>query len=359
MVYGTVFFLINDVFLGKWAFSIYISRTRKLREKISKVEWLKLLSITFFIRSITPFSIGSEPYIIFWLRKRGISLRQASAIVSSLTVSWLLAQAIITWPSFITLQAQHNLVDPNKKELKYSWMVIAGLIVDIVSTLFVFTISYCKRVHYAFGLTRLKFNQIFKIKSSTALSKAELRHKYLDNKSFKKEFKRVFFNQTTIKILLLFTIQNILNYSLYALLAILILEGDQQNFQSFLNSFHIINVSTTSNNFLPTPGSEGTIQLTITKMNSLVGQGTVTAQPAASTQNTAKEESLNKVIFLWRWFQKYKPFLCSVAFMTIYFLVFKCRLAFMNKKLKEVGPHRNISPELNAWYTVTDSLVLL
>lgn len=359
MVYGTVFFLINDVFLGKWAFSIYISRTRKLREKISKVEWLKLLSITFFIRSITPFSIGSEPYIIFWLRKRGISLRQASAIVSSLTVSWLLAQAIITWPSFITLQAQYNLVDPNKKELKYSWMVIAGLIVDIVSTLFVFTISYCKRVHYAFGLTRLKFNQIFKIKSSTALTKAELRHKYLDNKSFKKEFKRVFFNQTTIKILLLFTIQNILNYSLYALLAILILEGDQQNFQSFLNSFHIINVSTTSNNFLPTPGSEGTIQLTINKMNSLVVQRAVTAQPAAENHNNAKEESLNKVIFLWRWFQKYKPFLCSVAFMTMYFLVFKCRLAFMNKKLKEVGPHRNISPELNAWYTVTDSLVLL
>ncbi|AHC40298.1 hypothetical protein OVS_02185 [Mycoplasma ovis str. Michigan] len=36
-----------------------------------------------------------------------------------------------------------------------------------------------------------------------AFSKTELRHKYLDNKSFKKEFKRIFFNLETIREMLL------------------------------------------------------------------------------------------------------------------------------------------------------------
>ncbi|AHC39999.1 membrane protein [Mycoplasma ovis str. Michigan] len=346
IAFGVVFFLINDLVLYKWAFSLHISKASWLKRKIPKIEWLKLLSITFFIRSVTPFSIGSEPYVIFWLKKRGIPLRRASAIVSSLTVSWLIAQAIITWPSFITLQVKHNLVAPNDNS-KYSWIVIAGLIVDIVSTIFVFTISYCKWVHYSFGLIRLRFNRIFKIKSSTALSKSELKHKHLDNKSFTKEFKRAFFNNTTIKVLFLFTVQNILNYSLYALLAIST-KGGELSLQNFLNSFHIINISTTSNNFVPTPGSEGSIQFTIKKMNELVNP-----QPQPPPEPSGKP--LEEVIFLWRWFQKYKPFLLSSSFLVIYFLVNK--LLLLKRKIKEQHPYKQISQELVSWYNVSDSLV--
>ncbi|RAO95359.1 hypothetical protein DNK47_00725 [Mycoplasma wenyonii] len=351
IVFGSLFFLINDLFLAKWAFSIYIPKNKRLKEKISKIEWLKLLSVTFFIRSITPFSIGSEPYIIFWLKKRGVSLRQSSAIVSSLTISWFLAQGIITWPSFIALQMNHNLVSPTRVDSKYSWAIVIGLIVDVVSTLFVFTISYCQWVHYAFGLIKLKLNYFFKFKNVVVLSKAELKHKYLDNKSFQRDFKRVFFNVTTIRALLVFTAQNLLNYALYALLAIVIIDD-----QNFINSFHIINISTTSNNFLPTPGSEGSIQFTIEKMNSLVSPEVngVTAK----TSNSDNSNSLKGVIFLWRWFQKYKPFLCSVAFLVVYFVVVKCRLAIFNKRLKEINRYKNISPELASWYTVNAPLTL-
>lgn len=349
IVFGSLFFIINDLFLAKWAFSIYIPKNRKLQEKISKIEWLKLLSVTFFIRSITPFSIGSEPYIIFWLKKRGIPLRQASAIVSSLTISWFLAQGIITWPSFIALQLNHNLVSPKHTDSKYSWAIVIGLIVDVISTLFVFTISYCQWVHYAFGLIKLKLNYFFKFNNTIVLSKAELKHKYLDNKSFQRDFKRVFFNVTTIRALLVFTAQNLLNYVLYALLAVVIIDN-----QDFINSFHIINISTTSNNFLPTPGSEGSIQFTIEKMNSLVNSG---SRKIVEQQTNDNSNSLKGVIFLWRWFQKYKPFLCSVAFLAIYFLVVKCRLAHSNKKLKEINRYKNISPELISWYTVNAPLI--
>ncbi|AGX88865.1 lysylphosphatidylglycerol synthase domain-containing protein [Mycoplasma parvum] len=338
-IFGILFFAINDIFLNKLSYSGRIFQKDK---KISFIEWLKLHSISFLIRSVTPFSIGSEPYIIWWLKKRGIPLRRGASIVSALTISWFLSQGIITWPSFIYLNLQGNWTK-NQPDLKYYWMMVSGLLIDFISTAFVFSISYSKRVHYFFSITKYKFNALFRIPNTLTIF--DIKWKYLSNKKFKKNFIRTFFNIVTFRAIFVFTIQNILNYSLFALFS----SSINNNWSNFFNNFHIINISTTSNNFVPTPGSEGSIQFTIDKMNKLFSlNGGSQVENGKTSENSNK---LNETIFLWRWSQKYQPLLLSSLFLFIYYLNF-----WIKKRINKFHLKKSICPELTSWYTVTYSL---
>ncbi|CCE66927.1 lysylphosphatidylglycerol synthase domain-containing protein [Candidatus Mycoplasma haematominutum] len=342
LIFGLSFFLINDLILAKLTFAGRI-RTNT-NKKISVIEWIKLHSITFFIRSITPFSIGSEPYVIWWLKKQGVPLRQGSAIVSALTISWFIAQGVITWPSFISLHIQNSWTS-TASELKYYWMIVVGLIVDAISSLFVFTISYCKRIHYLIALVKYKFSKFFNL--TVLLTIEELKRKYLENKSFKREFKRIFFDLTTLRTVTVFTIQNVLNYSLFALLANAI-KGDNH----FLTHFDIINISTTSNNFVPTPGSEGSIQFTIEKMHSLTNNP-LTSSSQTQTEGSSSENGTQEIIFLWRWFQKYQPLLLSSIFLSGYSFY-----KVLKESVKKIYLKTTVSPISNALYSVNNFLAV-
>ncbi|CBZ40774.1 Predicted integral membrane protein [Mycoplasma suis KI3806] len=343
LVFGIFFFVINDIFLAKFSYSGRVPKIGKDGKEISALEWLKLHSISFLIRSVTPFSIGSEPYIIWWLKKRGIPLGRGASIVSSLTVSWFLAQGIITWPSFIYLHAQGNWT-PNEAEHKYYWMMLLGLLVDFVSAVFVFSISYSKRVHYFFAMTKYKLNSFLKLGNSQTI--CDIKWKYINNKKFKKNFKRVFFNVVTFRSIIVFTIQNILNYSLFSLIS----AAMSGNWDNFFNNFHIINISTTSNNFVPTPGSEGSIQFTINKMTALTSTAPANGE---LLQSNGSPDSLSESIFLWRWSQKYQPLLLSSLFLSSYYIYF-----WIKSRIKQSRVKKDTYPELTSLYTVNDSLAL-
>ncbi|AFO52304.1 putative integral membrane protein [Candidatus Mycoplasma haematolamae str. Purdue] len=340
IVFGFLFFVIVEVVLGRLTYFGRINTFSRGEQKVSWYEWLKLLSVSFFIRSITPFSIGSEPYVIWWLRKRGIPLKQGSAIVSALTISWFIAQGVITWPSFIYLHIRGEW-NTKENETSYYWMIAAGLIVDLISGAFVFTISYSKKVHYGFALIKYHWNNLFRIQN--LVTKEFLRQKYIENTAFKSNFKRVFFNITTVKTVLVLTAQNLLLYSLYALLVLAI--NSQSGFKAFMDNFHIINISTTSNNFVPTPGSEGSIQFTIDKMHNLISK----VQESQTQDNNGKNA---EVIFLWRWFQKYQPVLLSV-----FFFVFIYIERLVARRSNKHRPNKNIYPGSASLYTANDSLI--
>ncbi len=67
------------------SFAIFYN-ARKYRVSAKWYEWIVFGAIILFINGITPFSLGSEPYKVYWLTRHGINNRDALLIVSSVSV---------------------------------------------------------------------------------------------------------------------------------------------------------------------------------------------------------------------------------------------------------------------------------
>lgn len=79
-----------------WRIWPYYLRLKDHNIYVEWYNWIIFCFITFLISSITPFAIGSEPYIIYWINKRGLSTKDAASIVASVMVLNPFVQVLIT-----------------------------------------------------------------------------------------------------------------------------------------------------------------------------------------------------------------------------------------------------------------------
>lgn len=218
-------------------------------------DWIIFCFITFFIGAITPFAMGSEPYIMYWLKKKGLQLKEATAIVASFTVINPFIQVLITWPSFFIICASYSANSNNPGWIGSFWSVFVGLMFDLIGTFFWFIMSISRRAHYILNLFIAKIKKIFKMKYK---SKEEIKEEYIKNSSFRKLFMAELRDKKFVIILSIGSlIWNILYYS--SLIFAFNFIDPSFRFNAF-DLFNYANIATTANNFIPIPGAEGTLQ---------------------------------------------------------------------------------------------------
>ncbi len=239
-------------------FIIYWYKLKKRNIIVEWYNWFIFIGTSFFIKAITPFALGSEPYAIYWLTKRGLSAKEATAIVSSFTIVCPFIQILITWPSFFWLCSFYGVqaANANSKWILCFWLTFAGLLVDITVTVFVSFMSFSKNFHYFFNLAINKVKKVFKLKFKT---KEEIKEEYIINQSFKK----IFINEIKdYKFMIFLVVLNIFwNFFYYSSMfyAMKLVIGAEAGL-SFIDVFNYVNVGVTANNFIPIPGAEGTLQ---------------------------------------------------------------------------------------------------
>ncbi|MGL4950580.1 MAG: glycosyltransferase [Mycoplasma sp.] len=241
------------VFLRAWSYSYKLKKNGK---SAKWYEWISFSLICGFLNAVTPFSIGSEPYCIYWLKKKGLSLQTASVIVASNTILFPIVQILITWPSFFVLCGLYGDLSVNSPWMIIFWFSFMGLIFDILGLLSLWLLSYSKNVHYFIGILISKFKKLFKMEYS---SKEDIKMEFKQKASFQREFAK---EMKDIKFMLLFgfgtIVWNFIYYfSVYFAIQLLAPVGTVVNFWDI---YHYTNVSLTANNFIPIPGGEGTLQ---------------------------------------------------------------------------------------------------
>lgn len=269
----------------------------KLKEDNIFVKWYDWLSFGFmgtFINSITPFAMGCEPYNIFWLKSKGVSLRRATIIVSSTFIFGSFSQILITWPSYFYITSLYPLLSYDIAWKTSFWLATAGLFIDLISIAFFWTLSYSRRVHCFINFILNWFKKKFKMKYKT---KDEIKNEFISNAVFKREFlnelKKI---KHTIILLLGNLLWNIFYYiSLFFSFKFLYTNTSID----FWQLFNYVNISVTANNFIPIPGAEGTLQLLLSVFLN-------------KSDVFTDSSSISSAIFIWRLFSSYIPTLIGI-----------------------------------------------
>ncbi len=218
-------------------------------------DWILFSFTTFFIGGVTPFAFGAEPYIIYWLNKRGVSAKEATAMVASLNIVSPYVQVLITWPSFFILCADYGVNSGNSAWIGCFWSVFAGLMFDLMGTTFWLLMSLSKSFHYHWNVL---VNWIRRLLKKDYKTKEEIRYEYVANATFKNMFKS---EMKDWKFVITTTIGSITWNILYycsMIFAFHLMAPDLPINEGQL--FNYTNVATTANNFIPIPGAEGTLQ---------------------------------------------------------------------------------------------------
>ncbi len=267
---------------------IYFYKLHKKKILVEWYNWAIFCFVTFFISAITPFSMGCEPYIIYWLKKRGLSLKESTAIVASFTILNPFMQVLITWPSFFVICADYGKYSSQLEWLISFWSVFVGLIIDLIGTCFWFMMSASKNAHYFFHLLINKVKKIFKLKYKT---KEEIKHEYKDNASFKKVFLE---QMKDYKFVIFVSVCSLLWNVLYycSLIFSFNLVDASLSFNPG-DLFNYVNVATTANNFIPIPGAEGSLQaILLMFIKNSVNVPNLTHQELETITNNS--------VFIWR-----------------------------------------------------------
>ncbi|WP_027119808.1 lysylphosphatidylglycerol synthase transmembrane domain-containing protein [[Mycoplasma] testudinis] len=301
--------IISMLFYWFWnSFGIWFN-SRAYHIKANFWEWFVFGITNVFVTSITPFSLGTEPYRIYWLTRHGLSNRDALLVVSSTSVYWTLVQIIVTWPSFIIVSLHYQEIVLFEGGLVAYWFSFLGMMMDIAVFVIFFSISYSRHVHVFLGQI---FNKILKLLKKPYKTKDQLYEEYRLKSSFKKayiaEMKRW---KHVIVQLVGVTILAIINYfsvyfSIQLLDTVIAKDYDVQTI------FNISNVAISANNFVPIPGGEGTIQIVLQRF--------ILAWDGGSTGNVDPDAflgQLNTAIFVWRAFNFYLPTVLGLLFFPI------------------------------------------
>ncbi|ACI60347.1 lysylphosphatidylglycerol synthase transmembrane domain-containing protein [Ureaplasma urealyticum] len=265
-----------------------------------KIDWWKWILYSFsliFLNAVTPFSVGSEPFSIYFLNKNGYhNLKKVSALLLVSSTFYELGQVIVTIPSFIYVN--YELITyavENKTALPfYYYLAVVGVIVDLCMTGVYFILGFSKKLHFNLALV---FNWVKKILKFKYLSKAELIQKSDENTSFKAIY-LIYFKNLRVS-LVAFIIGIVYNVAIYALMYISyrLIESNPHNV--FFDLFNYTNVAVTATNFVPLPGSEGSIQymLRIFLAND--------QHQIRYAMNYLSTQDVNNIIFIWRAFSIY------------------------------------------------------
>lgn len=321
ILYLIIIFLIFPIFRSFYFLSYYFLEIKKLNFKTSFFDLFSMSIIYIFIVSITPAAIGGEPYLIYWLRKKGLSVKQASALVLMNSTCAHLSGTIITLPSyFYIIFTYKNLVNVESWNIIF-WFSTIGLIDEIIVFISFIILSFSVRLHYWISLIFNYFLKILKLKHKT-------NKELIDQKSINTEFKKIlisYYKTKTIPIYI-FLSTFVYNFFLYSLMYISLCSIFDSNFFHFHEVFNFTNVATTANNFIPLPGSEGSLQYLLSLMLNL--------------EIDVSNNYINESIFIWRSGSGYVNSL--LGFIFIIFSCYHLWKRFQNKKYNKNPIKQNI-----------------
>lgn len=262
-----IIFLILFPFLKSFfIISFFVVSVKKLGIKIRKRDWINFTFTVSLITAITPSSLGSEPYIIFWLNKKIKNVKKASAITLGSNFIAQISSLIVTLPSFIYCMVMIKFNLSITTENVVFWFLIIGITLDVIVFLGILVIIYTKRIHFWFAIIFEKVKKILKKNSKT---KEQIREEIIQNGDFKKEV-IYFLKNWKGSIFSLFCLisYNILYYIAMFVTISLLIGSDKVDFWSV---FNFTNIGVTANNFIPIPGSEGSLQIVLKILLSKIG----------------------------------------------------------------------------------------
>ncbi|MEG1821102.1 MAG: YbhN family protein [Malacoplasma sp.] len=261
--------------------SFFVMSIKKLGIRIRKRDWITFTFTVSLITAITPSSLGSEPYVIYWLNKKIKNVKRASAITLGSNFIAQISSMIVTWPSFIYCMITFNLNLSITENYVVFWFLIIGISLDTLVFFGIIVVIYTKKIHY---LMAIVFEKMKKILKKPYKSNQTIKEEIIENGDFKKEV--VFFLKNwkgTFFSLCCMIFYNVLYYvAMFITMALLL----GPNNVDFWNIFNITNIGVTANNFFPIPGSEGSLQIVLKILLSNVSSINVSI--------------LDNSIFIWR-----------------------------------------------------------
>lgn len=311
-----LFILLLFPFVKLFTYVFYFHITlKKLGLRIRKRDWFIASWVSFLIICISPSSLGSEPFWIYWINKKIFNMKKASAIVLVNSVLMQLSSIIVTTPSFIYFCTQYENIVSNENGLIVFWFSVIGISIDFIILIGLYVIIFSKRIHYFFSSI---FHWVKKILGLNYKTKKEIISETITDMYFKKE---------AISILRLYScsITGLISYIIFTifLYGCLYLSfgmiADLETI-SFSAIFNYSNVGVTANNFVPLPGSEGSLQIILKIMLST----------SLGSTDTMKE-SIDNSIFIWRFFTNWFP--ASVGLIIISVKLINKFINFKNKKI--------------------------
>lgn len=299
----------------------------KLKQRGVVVEWYNWLIFSFlcfFIGGITPFAMGAEPYMIYWLTKRGLKPKEATAIVASFTVINPFIQVLITWPSFFYVCSMYQQNSSDPYWLGCFWAVFCGLMFDLMATCFWLIMSLSKKIHFWINYMISRLRKMVRLSYKT---KEEIKQEYVNNAAFQKAFIK---EMKDIKFTIALAFMSFLwNAYYYAALILAFNLLNPNNGISPWDIFNYVNIASTANNFIPIPGAEGTLQGTIATFIR-------TTNDISSLGNEQLKVLCDNSVFVWRFFTFYITTLLGL----LSFVIMMCQEGYksiIQSKRKKVG----------------------
>ncbi|WP_208894795.1 lysylphosphatidylglycerol synthase transmembrane domain-containing protein [Ureaplasma diversum] len=293
------------------------------RNKVKTIKWYEWILYAFsllFLTASTPFSIGSEPFSVYFLTKHKVNhIRHNSAFLLACSTYYELGQLLITLPSlfYVSYNIHIFYTALNQPIPYFFWLAVVGTLVDMVIASLYFVLGYSSKVHLFINRVYNKIKKVLKLKYDT-YEQLLIKHKGGEN------FKRVYhyymrlpwLNITALLIGLGF------NFCFYSLTYISYLLVSKDPALIYFDMFNYTNISITATNFVPIPGSEGSVQY-------ILKQFLTFNNPHQAKIN---DQLINEVIFIWRMFSLY---LCAFVgiFGFSYFLIKDWRIFIKQIKI--------------------------
>ncbi len=294
-----------------WCTIVYLKpRMRRMGIEISRLEYFTLFLKTWIINTITPFASGSEPYCIYWMTSRGAQIEDANAISLVNTVLAGFTEIIITIPSFIYISCFYDtIVHAGASGLAIYWMIFAGLCINFIIMFSFFGIGKSKKIHVWISMAT---NFILRKLKRKYLTKEEIIKKYTVDAAFKNKFTHELREwKLNAKIVICNAICTCMTYcAVFLSLSLLGVVDPTITNSDYI--FNITNVAVTANNFIPIPGAEGTLQITIIALANAFGE-------KITPTGTINPEALVQPIGLWRIFTNYLPLILATFFVCLYY----------------------------------------
>lgn len=254
---------IVPIYFSLFRFLIYWNWLKKYNLKVKWYKWLFFSFSDRVISIMTPLSLGSYPFQYFWLRNKKIDHFQVVGIITCANFINVFINALVTWPSFVYIAiTQYDKIIRLEGGSYCFYLIIVGLLLDLIATLIYFAAGFSRHIHIFFALTINRIAKFLKLKYKT---RERIYYEYKQNAIVKKQFIQELKSFTDPSIIVAFTFLFIfIEYnSIFCALQLLgnnTPSGPKLTYMSVINS---INVATTANNFIPIPGGEGTTQFSL------------------------------------------------------------------------------------------------
>ncbi|MES3518731.1 lysylphosphatidylglycerol synthase transmembrane domain-containing protein [Mycoplasmoides gallisepticum] len=289
-----------------WQFLTLYIIARRYKVKARWYDWLIYALVSTLINNVTPFATGAEPYKVYWLVKNKVKLSDAITVVGATAIYWSIVQITVTWPSFIYISTNYNLLIESKNGIIAYWFSFFGMLVDFgIFTTFATAVFSVKFHLFVYKVVN-KIRKLLKLKDLTEDKRLE----YVNQKkAFIKEFKHYW----VVIFMFLFTASLVLFQYSSVYMSLVILDSKLTDLYNFIKVFNFSNVAITANNFIPIPGGEGTIQVTLELyFQSLVDPSSLSREFISYFDSKAFNNDINNTIFLWRFALFYLPTMIGI-----------------------------------------------